>query len=223
MSSLQHRIREASKLPTTDAPPTPQRKNSRSFESCFSAGLDLTEFGASSVGGDRGSSAAAAASAELARRKANDAARRAREEKEEAALERRVADVADLAKFPSPSNDALGDGVPRAPHPGIAGEGDRETGNGRDDNFVRFEGRGGSDGFLSSLVSGHASEGRSQTMSHKSRTLLKNNGASRKRGKAGPSPSSGVGLASSRRQEKQRKGAAPGGGKAAKKSRRSKY
>lgn len=163
-----------------------------------------------------------AASADLAQRKMNAAARRNREEKEEAALERRVADVVDSAKSSlACSNDHLGSVVPRALHP--KNSANDWMGKERDDNFVQFQDSAvGNNGFLSSLVSSHESEGQLETMSHKSRTLLKNKNLSRKQQKLSSSSSSSRGV-SSRRQVKHSNMASSGGKKVAKKSRKSKY
>lgn len=186
----------------------------------------MTEFGAAATNNDhRGSTAVAvAASARLAQRKREAVARRNREEREEAALERRVADVAEAARFAAerPDDDCLGDVVPRARHPGNdAAEEDR--GRGRDANFVRFQDLGGKDGFLSALVSDHASEGRHQTISHKSRALLKNNNVSRKRNKTTSSSSLDGSMLSSRRQGRHSHTTNLDGRKFVKKSKKSKW
>jgi len=220
MSSLQHR---ASKR-TTDAASIPQNHNRHSFslESCFSA---LATDGNNANINNHGSSAVVSASADLAQMKMNAAAKRNREEKEEAALERRVAVVVDSAKYSSAcSDDHLGSVVPRALHPNNAPNDwmGKERGEERDNNFVQFQdGAVGDNGFLSSLVSSHKSEGQHETMSHKSRTLLKNKNISRKQQKL--SSSSLGSKMSSRRQEKHSKITSTGGKKIAKKSRKSKY
>lgn len=258
MSSLQRGTFGASK--SADEPPrTTPRHNNHSFESIFSAGLDLTEFATAGGGGGNGTAnfgtslsitaPTAAASADLARRKVDAAARRNDEEREEAALERRVADVADSSKLFSTSTispgDLLGAVVPRAVNPNDddAGENDydgfgggrgRAAGRGRDDNFVRFQEGGGvgafgngggigdDNGFLSSLVSGHESEARrGTTMSHKSRAaLLKNRSLSKRHNTVASSSSSSL----SRRQEKQQQNSRNSRSmKATKKSRKSKH
>eukprot|EP00581_Thalassiosira_minuscula_P013489 CAMPEP_0183719116 /NCGR_PEP_ID=MMETSP0737-20130205/12195_1 /TAXON_ID=385413 /ORGANISM="Thalassiosira miniscula, Strain CCMP1093" /LENGTH=253 /DNA_ID=CAMNT_0025948817 /DNA_START=137 /DNA_END=898 /DNA_ORIENTATION=+ len=249
MSSLQQRISGASKPPTTDAAPPTQNHNRNSFESCFSAGLDLTEFN-TIVGGSRnrannnnnnhGSSTTAvvAASAELAQRKTYAAARRNQEEREEAALERRVADVVDLAKSSSSSmacsRETLGNAVPRALHPKNTVTADNRhdamVGRERDNNFVQFQDGSADHGFLSSLVSSHREEGQLGSISHKSRALRKTNTLSRKQQKSGSSSlslsSSSLrgSMSSSRRGQKHSKMMKSGSKSiAAKKSRKSKH
>mmetsp|Transcript_20523 Transcript_20523/g.38737 ORF Transcript_20523/g.38737 Transcript_20523/m.38737 type:complete len:234 (-) Transcript_20523:1044-1745(-) len=230
MSSLHHRTSGATKK--SSAPPSNSRNssNSQSFETCFSAGLDLTEFGANNrnngnnVNNNNHASNIEAASAQLAQQKMNAAARRNNEEKEEAALERRVADVADSAKF-SVRSDDLGSVVPRAVHPNNATGEDHmmEMGSERDNNFVQFQDHSGNNGFLSSLVSGRASEERVGTISHKSRTLLKKKTVSRKQKFSNTSSLGIVGKGPLRRQGKPSKMPSSANRKAAKKARKSKY
>ena len=177
-------------LPTpTPAPtPTPKHNNhsSTTFESCFSAGLDLTEFGGV------GAPPFVAASANLAKEKLDAAERTHREEKEEAALERRIEHVVECAAaksslFSSNNNSATARSnthvvvAPRALHPGrnATNNNSAVVGNGRDDNFIQFQ-KGASinatsGSLLSSLlVSNHQSEERlGNPISHKSRTTLK--------------------------------------------------
>ena len=159
-----------------------------SFESCFSAGLDLSEFATTS-----NNNIIVSASAELAQSKQKAVARRNIEEKAEYELERRVANVLDATKYSTDScNDhRLGDVVPRAVNPNnnilatneyeYHNEYDstKEVGRGREDNFVQFQ-DGTSDNkneFLSCLISNHKveqTEGRIST-SHKSRMTKKKN------------------------------------------------
>ncbi|KAL9188395.1 hypothetical protein ACHAXT_006773 [Thalassiosira profunda] len=171
MSSLQRRARGG-------APSQPSAVGA--FESCFSAGLDLTEFG----GGNSSNNPApaVAASADLLRRKAEAASKRREEERAEAAMDRRVAEVVDASKSAGRAEDHLGDSVPRALHPGNAPD---DRGNGRDDNFVQFLDGAGRDGFLSGLVSAHRSEGREGSLSHRARALRKNQTQASKRGVVG--------------------------------------
>lgn len=215
MSSLQHRIREGASKPTKKAPTTPQNHGFNSFESCFSGGLDLTEFASSGS-----SSMPIAASAELAQRKMDAAERRHREDKEEAALERRVAEVADLAKNAPCSSETLGSVVPRAMNPNNASR-EEAMGSGRNDNFIQFQDSAvGNNGFLSSLVSNHKSEGKQGIISHKSRALLKNKNQLKKQQlKSG---GSSRGISTIRRQAKQHSGTSAGR-KVTKKSRKSKF
>ncbi|KAL7545487.1 hypothetical protein ACHAWF_008839 [Thalassiosira exigua] len=167
MSSLQKRSLAAAK-------PTSKAKDI-SFESCFSAGLDLAEFSNEPRGESRG---VIPASAALAQRKFAAAAKRNEEEKQEAVLEQRVAVVVESAKSQVCSGQ-LGSVVPRALNPNSR---DHVVGRGRDDNFVQFEDEtlGGGTGFLSSLVSNHQSEGLPEDMSHKSRTLIRHKNRSKK-------------------------------------------
>ena len=149
----------------------------QSFETCFSAGLDLTEFS----GGGGGGVAVHCASADLAQQKAKDCARRSREEKAEAELEQRVAAVvhtaSNLRNTDASSNDnpmALGGDIhiPRALHPKNATK-DEILGNDRDNNFIQFQNDASSSGgLLSSLVSDHKREELRGTISHKSRQLM---------------------------------------------------
>ena len=152
----------------------------QSFETCFSAGLDLTEFSGGG-GGGVGGVAVHCASADLAQQKAKDCARRNREENAEAELEQRVAAVAHAASK-SFSTDATSSGnpmalggdihIPRALHPKNATK-DEMLGNDRDNNFIQFQNDASSSGgLLSSLVSDHKREELRGTISHKSRQLM---------------------------------------------------
>ena len=150
----------------------------QSFETCFSAGLDLTEFS----GGGGGGVAVHCASADLAQQKAKDCARRSREEKAEAELEQRGAAVvhtaSNLRNTDASSNDnpmALGGDIHilRALHPHINTKNDEILGNDRDNNFIQFQNDASSSGgLLSSLVSDHKREELRGTISHKSRQLM---------------------------------------------------
>ena len=201
MSSLQQRVLEetsksTAKLNEIIAPSYIKRN---SFETCFSAGLDLTDFFPDdNDGGDRCDDiadlvlrrprTAVSSAAALAPKEVSVAlSRRNREEREEAAFERRVADVVDAAKLKSPTkdNNDVGVVIPTAPHPNNTEDG--MIGGDRDDNFVKFHRtslRGINNGFLSSLlVSNHKSDmgKHGGAMSHKSRTMLhRNNSQSKK-------------------------------------------
>lgn len=192
MSSLQQRAvgKTCSNSTAAEDASTPTQKNNNhkihSFESCFSAGLDLSEFATTS-----NNNMIVPASAELAQSKIKAVARRNIEEKAEYELERRVANVVDAKKYSAGScNDRLGDVVPRAVNPNNniletneyhnEYDNNREVGRGREDNFVQFQ-DGTSDNnkneFLSCLISNHKveeTEGRIST-SHKSRITKRKN------------------------------------------------
>lgn len=90
------------------------------FESCFSAGLDLSELNGSSrsnIDGDN--PPRAAASAILLEEKRREAMHRQLEEREEIKLERRMNEVADAVRYSSAAerHEQLGNVVPRALHP----------------------------------------------------------------------------------------------------------
>ena len=91
------------------------------FESCFSAGLDLSEFAQSNSGSNSNipQHTIVAASAELAQQKLNNVARRNNEEREEVMLERRAADIVSAVKQSSATSidDTLGNVIPRAINP----------------------------------------------------------------------------------------------------------
>ncbi len=195
MSSLQRREHnnnmESSKI-------TPERN---SFEACFNAGLDL----AYDLTHERPSTTVSSAQREV---RVALLSRRNREEKEEAAFERRVAGVLDAVKSKSSTkgNDDVGVVVPRASNPSNTKDG--MMGEGRDDNFLKFQGsslEGVDHGFLSSfVVSNHMSEVGKQggAMSHKSRTLYKNGSQSKKHKKRSDSfPSTSLAVSSTRRQQ----------------------
>jgi len=172
--------------------------NTNTFESCFSAGLDLSEFAQSTDNVNRNvpQHTIVAASAELAQQKLNNVARRNNEEREEVLLERRAADIVSAAKQ-SISNtsidDTLGNVIPRAVNPHnktastIATAYDdtidtieeeqniqQEDGRGRDDNFVQFQDSSHTNEFLSCLVSNHKIEDEEgRFISHKSRIVKK--------------------------------------------------
>ena len=201
MSSLQRRLIAASTSTTSKC--NDMNHKQQSFETCFSAGLDLTEFS-----GGGGGVAVHCASADLAQQKAKDCARRSREEKAEAELEQRVAAVVHAASnarnTDASSNDnpmALGGviHIPRALHPHNNTKNDEILGNDRDNNFIQFQNDASiSGGLLSSLVSDHKREERLGTISHKSRQLLNQRKISSARSSS--VGSSGGGGISSRRQ-----------------------
>jgi hypothetical protein len=160
---------------------------SNSFEKCFSAGLDLTEFD----GGEHSSTVTSSWAAKAQEQVNVALSRRNQEDIEEAALERRVADVFDAAKRSNVSSSKTDHDdddvnivvvVPKAIHPtkntDVCGE---LMGVGREDNFIKFHNGtssfgGNNTAFLSSLVvSNHKAEvmGGTLAMSHKSRQLKK--------------------------------------------------
>ena len=224
MSSFRQRVLEESSEITTKLHQiiNPSNIERSSFETCFSAGLDLTDFFPDdNDGGDRCDDiadlvlrrprTAVSSAAALAPKEVSVAlSRRNREEREEAAFERRVADVVDAAKSKSPNkgNNDVGVVIPTAPHPNNTKDG--MTGGDRDDNFLKFHctSLGGiNNGFLSSLVvSNHKSEMGKQggVMSHKSRTTLhRNNSQSKKhRNKSLPFPSTSSTVCGTRQQRK---------------------
>ena len=133
MSSFRQRVLEESSEITTKLHQiiNPSNIERSSFETCFSAGLDLTDFFPDdNDGGDRCDNnadlinrrprIAVSSSAALAQKEVSVAlSRRNKEEREEAAFERRVADVVDAAKSKSPNkgNNDVGVVIPTAPHP----------------------------------------------------------------------------------------------------------
>ncbi|KAL3792216.1 hypothetical protein ACHAW5_004091 [Stephanodiscus triporus] len=245
MSSLQQRVLEESSKPTAKLHHVITRSNieRNSFETCFSAGLDLTDFPDGNDGADHGdnnadlihgrpSTTVSFSAAALAQKEVNVAlSRRYREEREEATLERRVADVVVAAKSKSSSkgHDNVGHLIPKAPHPNNTKDG--RMGEDRDDNFIKFHGAsfgGIGNGFLSSVVSNHKSEVVKQggAMSHKSRTTLcRNNGRSKKnKNKSGSLTLTSWTVGSTRRQQAGNMNSNKTGKvAAAKKSRTSKY
>jgi hypothetical protein len=169
MSSLQQRVIEASSLASSKRNDINHKQ--QSFETSFSAGLDLTEFG----GGGGDGVQVHSASEDLALQKANDAARRNREEKAEADLEQRVADVVYATKTSLRAGSAARDvDIPLAVHPNNTKTmNDEKLGNYRDDNYVQFQNNASiSGGFLSCLVSNHKKEEQLEAISHKSRQLM---------------------------------------------------
>ncbi|KAL7439683.1 hypothetical protein ACHAXH_007216 [Discostella pseudostelligera] len=224
MSSLQQRVLEfEASTSTTSNRNDSSNHNHRSFEKCFSSGLDLTEFSGSGGGGGVPATVHSA-SADLAIQKAKDAARRNREDMAEADLEHRVADVVHAAKTSCapPGDNATAPGdivVPRALHP------NNILGNGRDDNFIQFQNiAAGNGGFLSSLVCTHRKEEQLETISHKSRQL-KNQKKVVNNSSRSASVGSGGGGISSRRQMAKSSKPVNSSGKVgvAKKNRKSKY
>ena len=172
MSSLQRRVLESSS--TTSRPLnskiTGQTDTKASFESCFSAGLDLAEF-ASSASHANNSTHRPSAAAELAQIKLNEAAKSKIEEQEEEVLEQRVANVV-AAKSLEATSFQSDDHAPRALNPHAQGY---ATGESRDNNFTQFQNSsiGSDNGFLSSLVQNHKSERQSMSLSR--RTLASKN------------------------------------------------
>ncbi|KAL3821661.1 hypothetical protein ACHAXA_006081 [Cyclostephanos tholiformis] len=217
ISSLQRRVQVESANSTSER---------NSFETCFYTGLDLSN----DLTHERPSiESSSDASTQMEVRVAL-LARRNREEMEEAAFERRVAEVVNAAKSKSSTtgNDNVGVVVPQASHP--SNTKDETMGKGRDDNFLKLHGAslgGVKHGFLSSLViSNHMSELEKQggAMSHKSRTLYKNNSHSKKLNKKSDSfHSTSLSVSSTRRQQAGNFKLKTGKVTAAKKSRISKY
>ena len=247
MSSLQQRAASKTCSNSTaaanaeDGSTTTSQKNEyhnrhTTFESCFSNGLDLSEFATTR----NNNNMIVSASAELAQSKQKAVARRNIEEKAEYELERRVATVVeDASKYSAGScNDRLGDVVPRAVNPNnnIAtneyeyhneyNDNNKEEGRVREDNFVQFQ-DGTSDNnkneFLSCLISNHKveqTEGRIST-SHKSRIIKKKNLQNNKKLLFGSSSGGG-----DRRPHSKKKMASGGSSSrkvVGKKSRKSKY
>ena len=197
------------------------------FESCFSAGLDLSEFAQSNSGSNSNipQHTIVAASAELAQQKLNNVARRNNEEREEVMLERRAADIVSAVKQSSATSidDTLGNVIPRAinPHNKTASSTISTTaydtietmeeeqnirqvdGRGRDDNFVQFQDSSHTNEFLSCLVSNHKTEDEEgRFISQKSRMTKKKQQQHKKKslGISGcGSRTSGGGMAHSRR------------------------
>ena len=201
MSSLQQRAASKTCSNSTaaanaeDGSTTISQKNDNdnrhtTFESCFSAGLDLSEFATT----NNNNNMIISASAELAQSKQKAVERRNIEEKAEYELERRVANVVDTFSSADSCNDRLGDVVPRAVNPNnniLATTNEYEYHNEyndnnqqeercREDNFVQFQDSTSDNNkneFLSCLISNHKveqMEGRIST-SHKSRITKKKN------------------------------------------------
>ena len=203
--------------------------NNNTFESCFSAGLDLSEFAQNNSGSNSNipQHTIVAASAELAQQKLNNVAHRKNEEREEVILERRAADIVSAAKQNSNTSidDTLGNVIPRATNPhnktasSISTAYDtidimedqqtvQEDGRSRDDNFVQFQDSSHTNEFLSCLVSNHKIEDEEgRFISHKSRMTKKKQQMQHKKKSLGISGSgsgsrASSGMAHSRRQEK---------------------
>jgi hypothetical protein len=206
MSSLQQRASLGAPPPQpakstlcTDDGASSAKNNSKpkhSFESCFSTGLDLSEFAATN--NSNSSNMIVAASADLAQQKRNAVEQQNREEKAEIILEQRVANVIDATKHNSATNnysihDQLGNVIPRAINPhneaakanhdnwdDIMNSSDDDDaiikGRSREDNFVQFQdSNGAGHEFLSCLVSNHKVEGEEGRISssHKARMTKK--------------------------------------------------
>jgi len=225
--------------------------NTNTFESCFSAGLDLSEFAQSTdnINSNVPQHTIVAASAELAQQKLNNVVRRKNEEREELMLERRAADIVSAAKQNTSIDDTLGNVIPRAINPhnnksasSISTAYDtidtmedeqniQEDGKSRDDNFVQFQDSSHTNEFLSCLVSNHKIEDEEgRFISHKSRMTKKKQQIQKKKslGISGSGSIASSSMAHSRRQEKKHHAKVkntPGSGKkgVAKKSRKSKY
>jgi hypothetical protein len=167
---------------TYSAPTQPNsntHNNTTNIETCFSTGLDLSDFGGNINTSSTFAAAnpATSASAALAKIKSDAAARIRREEQEEAALERRVAAVDVLVParrldHDGSNNDSKDAIMPRALHPNS--QPSSMAGEERDNNFIQFQQTAAGNGdFLSSLVTTHKTEGRD--ISNKSRMMLKSN------------------------------------------------
>ena len=197
------------------------------FESCFSAGLDLSEFAQSNSDSNSNipQHTIVAASAELAQQKLNNVARRNNEEREEVMLERRAVDIVSAAKLSSATSidDTLGNVIPRAinPHNKTASSTistaydnidtmeeqniQQVDGRSRDDNFVQFQDSSHKNEFLSCLVSNHKIEDEEgRFISHKSRITKKKQQQQiqhkkKSLGISGSGSRSGGGMAHSRR------------------------
>jgi len=202
--------------------------NTNTFESCFSAGLDLSEFAQSTDNINRNvpQHTIVAASAELAQQKLNNAARRNNEEREEVMLERRAADIVSAAKQSSTISidDTLGNVIPRAINPHNKTASSISTaydnidtmeeeqnikqvdGRSRDDNFVQFQDSSHTNEFLSCLVSNHKIEDEEgRFISHKSRMTKKKQQIQKKNSLdsiSGSGSRASSSMAHSRRQEK---------------------
>ena len=151
MSSLQRRIQ--SERSSTTAPGSSSGANkAATFENCFSAGLDLSEFATAST------SQTPSAAAELLKLKA-------REQKSEADLEQRISQVVHATK--SNQTTPTYELSLRAENPHSC----NRIGSERDNNFLQFE-NGSSrtdNGFISSLVQSHNNEKKElSSRSHKS-------------------------------------------------------
>lgn len=142
MSSLQQRVIEARGSSAAT-------NKKASFENCFSAGLDLSEFAAPSP-------QTQSASSELIRIKNQEL-------KEEADLVKRIAEVhAKKSNQATPTYELS----LRAENPHSA----HTTGSERNNNFLQFDNESNrvDDGFISSLVQGHNSEKKEFGRSHRS-------------------------------------------------------
>ena len=208
-----------------------KNNNNNTFESCFSAGLDLSEFAQSNNGSNSNvpQHTIVSASAKLAQQKLNNVARRNNEEREEVILERRAADIVSAAKqniSNTSIDDTLGNVIPRAinPHNKTASSISSTYDNidtmeeeqniqqvdvrSRDDNFVQFQDSSHTNEFLSCLVSNHKIEDEEgRFISHKSRMTKKKQQMQHKKKSLGISGSgsgsrASSGMAQSRRQEK---------------------
>ena len=213
MSSLQQHASLLVAPPPQPSKPTPCTNNDASsatkknnakysFESCFSAGLDLSEFATTNTNSSNNNSnnIIVAASAGLAQLKRNAVEQQTREEKAEIVLEQRVANVIDAttkqhnsATTNNSIHDQLGNVIPRAinPHneksPNVDNSWDHMNssssiddeiikGRSRDDNFVQFQdSHGAGNEFLSCLVSNHKVEGEEGRIgsSHRARMTKK--------------------------------------------------
>lgn len=212
MSSLQQHASlmappppQPSKQPTpctnNDASSATKKNNAKhSFESCFSAGLDLSEF-ATTNSSNNSNNIIVAASAGLAQQKRNAVEQQTREDKAEIVLEQRVANVIDATTKQHDSattnnsiHDQLGNVIPRAINPhnekstNVDNSWDHHMNNSssiddeiikgrsRDDNFVQFQdSHGAGNEFLSCLVSNHKVEGEEGRIgsSHRARMTKK--------------------------------------------------
>ena len=185
-----------------DASSATKKNNAKhSFESCFSAGLDLSEFATANSSNNNSNNIIVAASADLAQQKRNAVEQQSREEKAEIVLEQRVANVIDATTKQHDSattnnsiHDQLGNVIPRAINPhnekstNVDNSWDHHMNNSssiddeiikgrsRDDNFVQFQdSHGAGNEFLSCLVSNHKVEGEEGRIgsSHRARMTKK--------------------------------------------------
>lgn len=166
MTSLQRRMLKRSKNQPKN---NTQISANDSFESFFSAGLDLSEFSGNS---NTQSNPRTSAAAQLAQIKANAAARIQSEEKEEANLEKRVAGVISLAKTTNDGDEKLNVDLKAVnPHSHMHAMGEAS----RENNFLQFQTSNmrSDNGFLSSLVQNHDSE--FKELSGKRRMMSSNN------------------------------------------------
>jgi hypothetical protein len=167
MASLQRRALESSSDGSAAA--VGRTSKEACFESCFSAGLDISEFAAAPS-----TTQAQSASSELMRIKAHEC-------KEEAELEKRIAEV-----HATKANQPTYELSLRAENPHSS----QTIGSERDNNFLQFaNGSNRADnGFISSLVQNHNSEkkefSRSQRALSKSKSIrgsaIKSTGAGSK-------------------------------------------